>query len=81
MEINGFNITPQSGSAGADIPISISIAAINEGLDKSIEIEGVCGDKQAPLALVHEGMREKYITTDGEVFMTLDEEIYGCLKQ
>lgn len=81
MEINGFNITPQSGEAGADIPISISIAAVNEGLDRSIEINGVCGNDMDTLTLIHEGMREKYITADGEVYMTADNEIYGCLKK
>lgn len=81
MEINGFNIEPQNGSAGTDIPISISISAINEGLDKSIDINAVCGDKASALKIIHEGLREKYITTDAEVYMTSDGEIYGCLKQ
>jgi hypothetical protein len=26
------------------------------------------------------GLREEYITTDGEVYKTADNEIYGCLK-
>lgn len=81
MEINGFIVEPQNGSAGTDIPISIGIAAINEGLDKSIEIDAVCGDKASALRITHQGMREKYITSDGEVYMTEDGEIYGCLKQ
>ena len=81
MEINGFNIEPQNGSAGTDIPISTGISAINEGLDRSIEVNAICGNKSSALRITHEGMREKYITTDGEVYMTADNEIYGCLKQ
>ena len=64
MEVNGFIITPQSGEAGADIPISISVPYINEGLDRTIEIDAVCGDKSDRLTLVHEGMREIFETTD-----------------
>ena len=26
------------------------------------------------------GMREEYITPDGEIYMTSDSEIYGCIK-
>lgn len=80
MQINTFNIEPQSGSAGTDIPISISITAINEELDTSIELDAVCGDKTSSLVLKHEGMREEYITEDGEVYETADGEIYGVLK-
>lgn len=80
MEINGFNIAPQSGNAGADIPISISITTINEELDKKINLDAVCGDKTDTLIVIHEGMREEYITADDEVYMTADNEIYGCLK-
>ena len=58
MEIDGFKIEPQSGSAGVDIPINISVAAVNEGLDKSIELDAICGDKTSPLTLVHKGLRE-----------------------
>lgn len=81
MEIDGFIIDPQRGSADTDIPISISISAINEGLDKSIDINAVCGDKTSTSRIIHEGLREEYITTDAEVYMTSDGEIYGCLKK
>ena len=80
MEVNGFNIDPQSGNAGVDIPINISISAVNEGLDKTIEFNAVCGDKISSLSITHEGMREEYITEDGYVYKTADNQIYGVLK-
>lgn len=80
MEIEGFDITPASGNAGADTPISIGITAINEGLDKIVKVEAICGDKTVLLTLTHEGMREKYITADDEEYITVDDKIYGCLK-
>lgn len=80
MEINGFKIEPQHGKAGVDIPINISVTAANEELDKIIEVDGVCGDEQSTLVLVHKGMREEYITADDEVYMTVDDEIYGVIK-
>lgn len=65
MEFNGFNIEPQSGSAGTDMPISISIAAVNEGIDKIVEINAVNGDKTDKLTLFHEGMREVFAPKGG----------------
>lgn len=66
MEVNGFNINPQSGEAGAN-EISISIAAVNEGIDKTVEINAVNGDKTAKLTLKHEGMREVFAPKGGFV--------------
>lgn len=65
METNGINIEPQYGSAGTH-PVSINITAVNEGLDKSITIDGVCGDKTAPLTIIHKGMREIFSCTNGD---------------
>lgn len=65
MEVNGFIISPQSGEAGAN-NISISVAAVNESLDKVVEIDAVCGDKEARLTLIHEGMREVFRVKEGD---------------
>lgn len=81
MEINGFNITPQNGDAGTNIPISISVTSDNEGLDRTVNVTATCGDKEAILALTHLGKREEYITSDGNVYYTSDGEIYGVLKE
>ena len=79
MIVNGFDINPQNGEAGT-YEIGISPTAINEGIDKEIKVDAICGDKADTLTLIHEGMREAYITADGEVYMTADDEIYGVLK-
>lgn len=79
MEVNGFNINPQSGNAGAN-EISISVSAVNEGIDKAVEINAVNGDKTAKMTLIHEGLREEFVTADGKVFMTADGEVFGVLK-
>ena len=77
MEINGFTIEPQSGNAGT-YSISISVSAINEGLDKTIMVSGVCGDKTAPLTINYEGMRELFICTDG--IFNCSEGTFNVLK-
>lgn len=78
MEVNGFNINPQSGEAGAN-EISISIAAVNEGIDKAVEINAVSGDKTAKMTLIHEGMREVFEPSDGD-FMLADGGTFNVLK-
>lgn len=67
MEVNGFIIEPQNGEAGAN-KISISVPAVNEGIDKVVEVDAVCGDQSDRLTLVHEGLRQRFITADGKVF-------------
>lgn len=79
MNINGFEINPQSGNAG-DNEISISITSINEGIDKSISIKGVCGDKSAPLHLIHEGLRQPFSLSGGGVFRLANGGRFGVLK-
>lgn len=54
MEVNGFIITPQNGEAGADMPIGISVSAVNEGIDKVVELNAICGNASDSLTLVHE---------------------------
>lgn len=80
MEINGFKIEPQHGNAGVDIPINISVTAVNEGLDKTIVVDGVCGDAAAPLTVKHEGMRQRLITSDGKVFCVAGGGRFAVLK-
>lgn len=81
MEINGFDITPQNGDAGINIPISISVTSDNEDLDRSIKIVATCGDKEALLSLTQLGKREEYITTENATYLTSDGEIYGVIKE
>lgn len=81
MEINGFDITPQSGDAGTNIPISISVTSDNEGLDKTVEVVATCGNSEALLTLTQSGIREEYITTENEIYLTSDGEIYGVIKE
>ena len=64
MNFNGFEITPQSGEAGAN-KISISVPAVNESIDKVVEIDAINGDKSSRLTLIHEGMREPFRCKDG----------------
>lgn len=79
MEVNGFNINPQSGEAGAN-EISISVSAVNEGIDKAVEINAVSGDKTAKMTLIHEGMREVFEPSDGE-FTLADGGTFNVLKK
>ena len=79
MDVNGFIINPQSGSAGVH-DIDFSVAAVNEGIDKDIIVEGVCGDKSALLHLVHEGKRQPFGLSGGGVFRIKNGGRYGVLK-
>lgn len=78
MEVNGFNINPQSGNAGAN-EISISVSAVNEGIDKVVEINAVNGDKTAKMTLIHEGLREVFEPSDGGFFLA-DGGTFNVLK-
>lgn len=80
MNFNGFEITPQSGEAGAN-KISISVPAVNESIDKVVEIDAINGDKSSRLTLIHEGLRQRYISADGKVLCTSDGGRYGVLKK
>lgn len=66
----GFNIIPHNGHAGDDIPISINITSINEGLDLIVDVYAVCGDKTAILTLNHIGMREVFAPSDGSFILS-----------
>lgn len=79
MNINGFEINPQSGEAGS-ININISITSTNEGIDKEVNIKGVCGDKSAPLHLIHEGLRQPFGLSGGGVFRLANGGRFGVLK-
>ncbi len=79
MDVNGFIINPQSGSAGVH-DIDFSVAAVNEGIDKEVIVEGVCGDKSAPLLLVHEGKRQPFGLSGGGVFRIKGGGRFGVLK-
>lgn len=80
LEITGFNITPQHGSAGIDMPISISPTYDNEGLDRTVEVIATCGDQTDILTLIHIGKREIFIPSDG-VFILKDDSTFDVLKQ
>ena len=79
MEVNGIIINPQSGSAGTH-DISVSIASVNEGIDKEVRIDGVCGDASARLTITHEGMRQPIALKGGGVFRVANGGRFGVLK-
>ena len=79
MEVNGIIINPQSGSAGTH-DISVSIASVNEGIDKEVRIDGVCGDASARLTITHEGMRQPFALKGGGVFRVAGGGRFGVLK-
>lgn len=79
MEVNGIIINPQSGSAGTH-DISVSIASVNEGIDKVVEVDGVCGDASARLTITHEGMRQPFGLSSGGVFRVAGGGRFGVLK-
>lgn len=80
MIINGFDINPQNGEAGT-YEIGICPTSINEGIDREIQVDAICGDKTDTLTLVHEGMRQRFITADGKVFFVLGGGRFGVLKE
>lgn len=65
-------------------PISLTSDIANEGLDREqeVEINTTKGNnpKRETVLVKQPGLREEYITADGEVYLTADGEIYGCLK-
>ena len=79
MEVNGIIINPQSGSAGTH-DISVSIASVNEGIYKVVEVDGVCGDASARLTITHEGKRQPFGLSDGGVFRVAGGGRFGVLK-
>lgn len=79
MEVNGIIITPQNGEAGVH-PIDFSIATVNEGIDKEVLIDGVCGDKAATLVIRHEGLRQPFGLAGGGVFRVRGGGRFGVLK-
>lgn len=79
MEVNGIIINPQNGEAGTHA-IDFSIAAVNEGIDKEILIDGVCGDKAATLVVRHEGLRQPFGLAGGGVFRVKGGGRLGVLK-
>lgn len=78
METNGIIVNPQSGDAG-EHNVDFSVAAVNESIDKEVVIDAVCGDKVAPVRIIHEGMREVLRFTDG-VFRLADGGTFNVLK-
>lgn len=79
MIVNGFDINPQNGEAGT-YEIGISPTAINEGIDKEIQVDAICGDKADTLTLIHEGMRQPFGLKGGGVFRVKGSGRFGVLK-
>lgn len=79
MEVNGIIINPQNGKAGTHA-IDFSIATVNEGIDKEVLIDGVCGDKAATLVIRHEGLRQPFGLAGGGVFRVRGGGRFGVLK-
>lgn len=79
MIVNGFDINPQNGEAGT-YEIGFSPTTINEGIDKEIQVDAICGDKADTLTLVHEGMRQPFGLKGGGVFRVKGGGRFGVLK-
>lgn len=79
MIVNGFDINPQSGEAGT-YEIGISPTTINEGIDKQIQVDAICGDKADTLTLIHEGLRQPFGLKGGGVFRVKGGGRFGVLK-
>lgn len=79
---DGKNLTATyTGSGDGEATFT---SEVNEGLDKEINItiKTTSGNNVDEKSVVvrQVGLREEYITSDGEVYKTADNEIYGCLK-
>ena len=79
MIVNGFDINPQNGEAGT-YEIGISPTSINEGIDKEVQVDAICGDKADTLTLIHEGMRQPFGLKGGGVFRIKNGGRFGVLK-
>lgn len=79
MNFNGFDINPQNGEAGT-YETGICPTSINEGIDKEIQVDAICGDKADTLTLVHEGMRQPFGLKGGGVFRLANGGRFGVLK-
>ena len=80
MIVNGFDINPQNGEAGT-YEIGISPTTINEGIDKQIQVDAICGNKADTLTLIHEGMRQPFGLKGGGVFRVKGGGRFGVLKE
>lgn len=82
-EGEGNIVATYTGSGNG--PISLTSDVPNEGIDREQEvtIQTVRGNnpKVESVLVKQPGLREEYLTPDGDVYMTSDGEIYGCLKQ
>ena len=79
MDFNGFDINPQQGAAGT-YGVGICPTSINEGIDREIQVDAVCGDKADTLTLRHEGMRQPIALSGGGVFRIKNGGRFGVLK-
>lgn len=82
-EGEGNIVATYTGSDNA--PISLTSDVANEGLDREqlVTIQTTKGNnpKEESVLVKQPGLREEYLTSDGDAYMTSDGEIYGCLKQ
>lgn len=78
MIVDGIDINPQNGEAGTHT-IEFKPVSINDDLDKTIIIDGICGDKTAPLTIIHYGQREVFSCADGD-FELADGGTFNVLK-
>lgn len=79
MIVNGFDINPQNGSKGTH-DISITPTIVNEGVDREVVVEAICGEDAAPLTIIHEGRREVFRCADGDFFLA-DGGTFNVLKK
>ena len=80
MRIDDLTIDKQRGNAGIH-PIGFCVTSVNEGIDKETIIEGICGDKVAPLRIIHEGLRQQFRFSDGSILRMYDGGRFAVLKE
>lgn len=78
-EGEGYITAAYDGSGNGSASIS---SDVNEGIDReqSIKVETTDNRVSATLVVSQEGLREKFVTADGKVFMTANGEVFGVLK-
>lgn len=78
-DAKGYEVYPRQGKAGT-YEISVRPTYINEGVDTEENIEVICGDKTATIAVTHEGKRQPYGVVGGGVYRVKDGGRYLVLK-
>ena len=80
VDSDNIEIIPKQGDAGMDMPITIRVNKVNESIDKTINVVAVSKDNTASFVVIQPGLRERFVTADGQSLITSNEEIFVVLK-